>query len=65
VRKDAISMMSLNGLFASLATKIQIQFLKTAHKLGIPVVETKLFPEESTAMADEGNFGCATEHAIW
>jgi len=38
--------------------------LRAAQKLGVPVVAAKLSPEELIAMADEGNFGHATEHVI-
>jgi len=40
-------------------------FLRAAQKLGVPVVAAKLSPEELIAMADEGNFGHATERVIW
>jgi len=39
--------------------------LRAAQKLGVPVVAAKLSPEELITMADEGNFGHATEHVIW
>jgi len=39
-------------------------FLRAVQYLGVPVAKKKLSPEELTAMADEGNFGRATERVI-
>jgi len=47
-----------------LGEKYPDTFSRAAQKLGVPVASKKLLSEELTAMADEGNFGWAMEHAV-